>query len=463
MRPSERRDVRQELRRRAESVALALHDSMAEVKRVPANDDGGKEVQAGYAEMLVLQCHLALSRNRPEPPRHDALAASSSRLETVTVTCMDEPHEELLAIADAMDRLVERGRQPDVREPLGRLEDAAKEIRKSSSGSWLGYHANVYYKGLRPRPPGAHFSQDSGLGDRYVSHTTGEWSELDPEAVEAAIREHAGNPNMEASARLREEAVGEFETQKLSVLSVFASVDSLDNFLTRLAGDLENLQILTSSDLINVWRPSGKFVSSDMLAIGQRIWTPPHVTVLARVVAVRQALDAVDRLGKLARQAGSHLARRQRQVRRSETVGTNVFIGHGRSPIWRELKDFIEDRLHLPVDEFNRVPVAGVTNIARLSEMMDAAAIAFLVMTGEDEQPGNRLHARMNVVHEAGLFQGRLGFTRAIVLLEEGCEEFSNIAGLGQIRFAQGNISAAFEQIREVLEREGLLDAASPP
>ena len=39
MRPSERRDVRQELRGGAESVALALHDSMAEVKRVPANDD----------------------------------------------------------------------------------------------------------------------------------------------------------------------------------------------------------------------------------------------------------------------------------------------------------------------------------------------------------------------------------------------------------------------------------------
>ena len=66
MRPSERRDVRQELRGSAESVALALHDSMAEVKRVPANDGGGKEVQAGYAEMLVLQCHLALSRNRPD-------------------------------------------------------------------------------------------------------------------------------------------------------------------------------------------------------------------------------------------------------------------------------------------------------------------------------------------------------------------------------------------------------------
>jgi predicted nucleotide-binding protein len=124
--------------------------------------------------------------------------------------------------------------------------------------------------------------------------------------------------------------------------------------------------------------------------------------------------------------------------------------------IWRELKDFVQDRLHLPWDEFNRVPVAGVTNIARLSEMLDAAAIAFLIMTGEDELADGKLHARMNVVHEAGLFQGRLGFTRAIVLLEEGCEEFTNIEGLGQIRFPKGNIKAAFDEVRRVLEREGI-------
>jgi hypothetical protein len=40
------------------------------------------------------------------------------------------------------------------------------------------------------------------------------------------------------------------------------------------------------------------------------------------------------------------------------------------------------------------------------------------------------------------LFQGRLGFDRATVLLEEGCEKFSNIHGLGRIRFPKGNISA---------------------
>jgi predicted nucleotide-binding protein len=90
--------------------------------------------------------------------------------------------------------------------------------------------------------------------------------------------------------------------------------------------------------------------------------------------------------------------------------------------------------------------------------MMDEAAIAFLIMTAEDEQADGKIHARMNVIHEVGLFQGRLGFEKAIVLLEEGCEEFSNISGLGQLRFPKDNISAIFEDIRRVLEREGLIE-----
>ena len=376
---------------------------------------------------------------------------------------MDEPHEELLTIADAMERMVDRARQPDVQEPLGRLEDAADEIGKSASGSWLGYHANVYYKGMQPPPPGAHFSYSSGLRGRVSGETTGEWLQFAPEAVAAAIYEHADHPDMTASERLRVDAVCEFDTRKLTALSVIESADPSDTFLTRLAAAVDELRIIHSAEVIQALRPGRHLVSLDAVARGQGPWTPPHVSVLARVHVVWHAVSSVSQLGEFARQAGSHLLRRQRQVRQSEIVGTNVFVGHGRSLVWRELKDFIEDRLHLPVDEFNRVPVAGVTNTQRLLEMMDAAAIAFLVLTGEDEQPDGRLHARMNVVHEAGLFQGRLGFTRAIVLLEEGCEEFSNIAGLGQIRFPRGNISAVFEQIREVLEREEVLGAASPP
>jgi predicted nucleotide-binding protein len=61
--------------------------------------------------------------------------------------------------------------------------------------------------------------------------------------------------------------------------------------------------------------------------------------------------------------------------------------------------------------------------------MLDAASFAFLIMTAEDEHADKTFHARRNVLHEIGLFQGRLTFEKAIVLLEEGCTEFSNIHG----------------------------------
>ena len=93
--------------------------------------------------------------------------------------------------------------------------------------------------------------------------------------------------------------------------------------------------------------------------------------------------------------------------------------------------------------------------------MLDSTEFAFLVMTGEDEQLSGALRARENVVHESGLFQGHLGFERAIVLLEEDCEKFSNNAGLGHISFPQNHIRAAFQDVREVLEREGVLEQGS--
>lgn len=135
-----------------------------------------------------------------------------------------------------------------------------------------------------------------------------------------------------------------------------------------------------------------------------------------------------------------------------------VFIGHGQSSLWRELKDFLSDRLGLAWDEFNREAVAGFTTFERLSQMLAEAKFAFLIMTAEDEHIDQALHARENVVHEVGLFQGSLGPKRAIILLEEGCAEFSNIIGLSQIRFPRGRISAAFEEIRRVLEREGIIE-----
>jgi predicted nucleotide-binding protein len=140
-----------------------------------------------------------------------------------------------------------------------------------------------------------------------------------------------------------------------------------------------------------------------------------------------------------------------------------IFIGHGHSSEWLKLKEFLKDELKLEVVEFNTVSAAGISTPARLRDMLDKSVFAFLIMTAEDEQADGSFNPRMNVVHEAGLFQGKLGFEKAIILLEEGCAEFSNAYGLNHIPFQKRNIKAAFEDVRGVLKRENLLIPATAP
>ncbi|HEX9863391.1 MAG TPA: hypothetical protein VGC03_00330, partial [Acidimicrobiia bacterium] len=48
-------------------------------------------------------------------------------------------------------------------DPLGALMTAAEDVARSWSGSNIGFHANVYYAGLRSPPPGMHFSSEWGF------------------------------------------------------------------------------------------------------------------------------------------------------------------------------------------------------------------------------------------------------------------------------------------------------------
>src|SRR5205814_3710778 len=89
---------------------------------------------------------------------------------------------------------------------------------------------------------------------------------------------------------------------------------------------------------------------------------------------------------------------------KADAKATKVFIGHGGSTIWRELKEFLE-KVGLEVVEYNAIPTPGKSRKERLLEMLDECGFAFVVMTAEDERGDGKLHPRENVTHEAGLFQ----------------------------------------------------------
>ena len=138
-----------------------------------------------------------------------------------------------------------------------------------------------------------------------------------------------------------------------------------------------------------------------------------------------------------------------------------IFIGHGRSTEWLKLQIFISQTLALPCDDFNVEPTAGLQTGTRIEIMLNSARMAFLVLTAEDRHADESMHARENVIHEVGLFQARLGPTRAIVLLEHGCKRFSNLDGLTTINFPANDLMARSEDIRGVLRREQVLGPTS--
>jgi len=131
-----------------------------------------------------------------------------------------------------------------------------------------------------------------------------------------------------------------------------------------------------------------------------------------------------------------------------------IFIGHGHSPDWRDLKDHLHDLHGYEVVHFEIGARAGHAVRDVLEDMLDRSTFAVLVLTGEDEMATGDLRPRENVIHEAGLFQGKLGFNRAILAVEEGVQPFSNVAGIVQLRYSKGNIKEIIGELLATLKRE---------
>jgi predicted nucleotide-binding protein len=203
------------------------------------------------------------------------------------------------------------------------------------------------------------------------------------------------------------------------------------------------------------WAEGGDALQQDWASGHFVTWVRNHTVRLEAFGVEFRRSDIIEHLKPA---SGATKTRTITPTKSRASTGQTVFIGHGHSPEWLKLEKFLRDRLRLTVVEFNSVSPAGVQVSDRLKEMLRQADFAFLIMTGEDEQATGKFNPRLNVVHEAGLFQGKLGFEKAIILREEGCEDFSNVDGLGEIRFPKGTIGAKFESIRKVLEREGIVD-----
>lgn len=365
-----------------------------------------------------------------------------------------------------VDALVKRAleaRDDAAEATLAALRSAASKVNAAWSGSNIGYHATVYYGRFEVPPAERQFSRDFGLsGLSMLGPDTRGWVRRTHEEVVTHIVDQANTLSPEAmkpSVTRAGETLNEVQADLESILET-ALAEADDAYLRRQLEEIQKLRIVGTQSARQSLLPSGPLSTRDPTA-DPVIALAPHQEFIAVVESMQSPYVGLDKLVRLGNQVASHLRRRSgsrlTQLQGAPVGAGKVFIGHGRSKEWLALSNFLEKRLQLDTDEYNRIPTAGIHTTERLQTMLEQAAFALLVLTGEDELEDRRVIARLNVVHEVGLFQGRLGLRRAIVMLEDGCEEFTNIAGLGQIRFAKGDISTSFEKVRETLEREGLM------
>jgi len=139
----------------------------------------------------------------------------------------------------------------------------------------------------------------------------------------------------------------------------------------------------------------------------------------------------------------------------------NVFIIHGRDEAkWRELKDIVKSKFRLNPIVLMEQPDSGCkTVIEKFERYAETCTYAIAVFTPDDQvESGTEsyLQARPNVIYELGWFCGKLDRSRAMLLLKEGTELFSDFGGIIQKRF-RTNVSECTLAIRRDLEAASVL------
>lgn len=339
-------------------------------------------------------------------------------------------------------------------------KDRLDQLEKSHSRSWFGDHSSTYFEEFQPPPPGHSFNVEWGFEPSFNGSYNPGWHIFSRDEIRAFVFEGIGENIFYEMNNLSEDTERQFSNIRDRAIDVMEALSTTitSKAIARYAAAIENeIRPYTIADYLNGCANGAPTMTRDFGEVAKGRSVPAHIQYLAPFQLLEVNQRRLQELASTLRKTIEAVSLGNHIVAATAMNSNNIFIGHGRSEQWRALKDFLKERLGFPVDEFNRVSPAGINTQERLSEMLDGCRFAFLVFTAEDTHADESMHARENVIHEAGLFQGRLGWRRAIVLLEEGCKEFSNIVGLGQIRFNKGNIASCFEEIRRVLEREGLL------
>ena len=135
---------------------------------------------------------------------------------------------------------------------------------------------------------------------------------------------------------------------------------------------------------------------------------------------------------------------------------SGVFLAHGPDPQWQTVRQFLEQDCSLSVHTVDSTPIDDDW-VESVTACMHLCGFGVCVLTPDDLTVSGLGRAAQGVINLVGILQGSCGFRRVALLVEEGCEIFSNMHGVVELRFRHGHVESTLWQLDRMLRREGVL------
>jgi predicted nucleotide-binding protein len=242
--------------------------------------------------------------------------------------------EKLFQIASVLDKYANYETSE-----LDALIEAADNVGKSWSGSWLSYESTIYNRDFQPTDEVYKRGSEPQYG-LYGARIGPDWQTYSFNSVQQYINEKVGNPSINRFSGDVKEATKAFKRVKSSALSfVYENfVTESDRFIQSWVGKIDGLEICAESDFIEFQRSLNQQASKDqnssenkpninmfrrrrntlgirvvtsqvdnLKAIEEDIKIPPHITILAKALATRHPFDSCKALNEQILKLAHHI------------------------------------------------------------------------------------------------------------------------------------------------------------
>jgi hypothetical protein len=179
------------------------------------------------------------------------------------------------------------------KEYLNSIRDIVSELDDASSGSWIGFHANLYYKDFNV-PPNWQYKFDSEWGS--INGIPDYWEEKNYKDIERYVLNKEPKVDIVKFETEVNELTHEAKQLNNEITTDLVIIQGNKNLINEwtLVSELTQHEWGVTQQEILSYRAPKQMVSRDSVALMQGLKTPPHVAYDANLVSIISKVTSVE-------------------------------------------------------------------------------------------------------------------------------------------------------------------------